>query len=242
MAEMRLFCFSVLFALCMAGCTLASDGLHLQNLELMWVEKPMHTGICDLNDVEQNLSFVRASIGMHYKNLSLPKKMDMDRIRSLEQKVGSFKDTLGPNINYLCKKRNIKEEEATKLSLIVLFKPSWNVSLKLLEKVCGSGGLTHQYTLEEALFVLLMLPQKPNFLKRMWSGESYKEERIFYFSCLAGAVAYMLGFYKKISKNFFSAIEPSSDKEQMLIENVSKLKDAARLVFEYGMLGKPKNQ
>jgi hypothetical protein len=119
---------------------------------------------------------------------------------------------------------NAESVVAKKLSLLSVFKLPWKSSVNLLGRLCKDGGFSHEYSLEEALFVLHMCPQRSfsDTFCCIFTGKN-DDGIVLYASCLAGAMAKVLKEEGKMGDFSFDINTSISTRKKLVIHNVKKL-------------------
>jgi hypothetical protein len=133
------------------------------------------------------------------------------------------REALKSSVNDIQKYR-VLPDLAEKLSLLIVFEVPWRLAVTALRELCKEGAFSHEYTLEEALFVVHMCPRRSRvdtFLD-FWQKSKYEDDIVFYMKCLAGAMARVLKEEGKV-RDFSFDIDISFTNKQLVVHNVKKL-------------------
>lgn len=137
-------------------------------------------------------------------------------------------DTIWSNLSSLVKKvqseYSIDLDSAERVALLTAFHLPMKSAMAELERLYKKGGvLDHQYTFEEALFVLNLCPQ-PERVFFVYS--SFKKEICsFYTKCLLGSMAAVLKHRKQLDESFSFDLDPYNftTEDDLIANNAIKL-------------------
>lgn len=120
------------------------------------------------------------------------------------------------------------EDIAQRYSIMCAFDISWNDSIDFMNAIAKEGPFSHNYSLEEALFITHMHTKMPNSIERWIKGKRYQEEKLTYAGCLAGAVAKVLTTDGKLPSDFTfnKATITTESREVFVTKNIKKLTKA----------------
>ena len=102
------------------------------------------------------------------------------------------KNLLISSIKEIIDKSKLDITNAQKISLLTVFKLSWDDAISSLKEIESNGGNSHEYTFEESLFILHLKTYKPNFLIRYFKSQEIEDDMIFYAKCLTAAISCVL--------------------------------------------------
>jgi hypothetical protein len=133
------------------------------------------------------------------------------------------KSVLDGHVRAIVEKYKASSAAAQNLALFTAFSLDWKQCIELLKSICPEGAFTHDYNIEEALFILHMCPLTPSFLGRMLD-KSYEKNMLFYTMCLAGSIAKVLKDKDELEEGFNFIILTSYSKiEELAVQNIKKL-------------------
>jgi len=150
-----------------------------------------------------------------------------DRI-SYENSTEYMKATLSRSVRgYVW--RGVPEAISQRYALMSAFDVSWNEGQRLLHLIIGNDGMfSHNYSLEETLFIVHMHVTPPSFLGQWFKGSSYHEEQVTYSGCLTAAIARGLSSYGRLKDfHFDMPTESTRSREELVNININKLLDAS---------------
>jgi hypothetical protein len=81
----------------------------------------------------------------------------------------------------------LDSDTVIKASLLSSIRLPWDSIINLFRQLF-ENGVFHKYTFEESLFVLCVSPEEPSIFLRWFDKDKYKNDKIFYVNCLAGAI------------------------------------------------------
>ena len=139
---------------------------------------------------------------------------------------GTIWKTLAPVVHEIMDKYEVSLDIAERAALLTAYPLPWDSAKEALTQLYGTGSvLGHQYTLEEALFVLDLCPQ----LKKIWFFDisPSKEDCRFFSKCLIGSMVVVLKARRMIDQSFSLDLAPYSMTEDEFISH-----NAIRLLRE----------
>lgn len=149
-----------------------------------------------------------------WENLEVPSNMNYNR---------AMWRTLAPAVTEVIKNYEVSLDIAEKTVLLTAYPLPWDSAKEALTQLYGTGSiLGHQYTLEEALFVLDLCPQLEKILFFYISPS--KEDCRFFSKCLIGSMVVVLKARRMIDQSFSLDLTPHSMTEDEFISyNAIKL-------------------
>lgn len=167
------------------------------------------------------IGFSRSITVLHLKKGRFFNMISCDKISPELQKA------LAPYVISLQDRYSVTLREAQKFSLITAFEVSWNDAVSLMNHICPEGAFSHEYSVEEALFIIHMKAKSPSvFEKSFWSSTKYNDEQLLYAKCLVGALAKVLKIEGTISGDFGFSIGTNHDPKTLLFENAIRFLSA----------------
>lgn len=143
---------------------------------------------------------------------------------NLQSKCRKF---LSSQVNDI-KKLGASNDVAQRYSLMCAFDISWDDSVKIMKGIAKEGPFSHEYSLEEALFITHMHTKMPNAVSRWLKGNEYHEEELTYAGCLASSLATVLKADEKLPEDFTfdHAGITTTSRESFINMNIRKFIDA----------------
>ena len=172
-------------------------------------------------DQESLIGYIRAKCIM---GLNQFKMFDKISYCNLPSKCRKF---LSSQVNDI-KKLGASNDVAQRYSLMCAFDISWDDSVKIMKGIAKEGPFSHEYSLEEALFITHMHTKMPNAVSRWLKGNEYHEEELTYAGCLASSLATVLKADEKLPEDFTfdHAGITTTSRESFINMNIRKFIDA----------------
>jgi len=150
----------------------------------------------DLLKESKNMEFhlllddVRVRIAMSKKNRK--DIFEIVRIENIRKEIISLlkpakQFILNECIFFSSQKKYLTDDIHWKFALFKSIYLEWDQYIRILHKLFPDG-LFHDFSFEDAVFVLFLHHSQPGYLRRVFSSEKYKSELKFYVGCLAGAI------------------------------------------------------
>lgn len=137
---------------------------------------------------------------------------------------GVIWETLAPSVKDIMEKYGVKPDVAERASLLTACRLPWDSAKTTLEKLYGKMSIIgHEYTLEEALFVLNLCPQTEKFVVFYFPHK--KDDCRFYAKCLMGSMLAVLKARNSIGESFAFELEARSGmtEDELITSNGVKL-------------------
>ena len=111
-------------------------------------------------------------------------------------------------------------ESAYRYSLLLPSHMSWEKCIMFANLVCREGGFSHEYSLEEAIFIIHMNPLDVSpFEGSFWDVHKYRRDRLLLFRCFLGGLARVLQEEGRFPADFHFSISLGGDEERLIVDN-----------------------
>lgn len=167
------------------------------------------------------LGFMRTKCVISMNHFSMFDRISYDKLSP------ELREFLFPQIREI-EKRGATEDVAQRYSIMCAFDISWNESIRFMGKIAKEGAFSHEYSLEEALFIAHMHTKAPSAIERWLKGNKYHEEQLTYTACLAASITKILTTDGRLPSSF-SLDKPTittESRESLVNSNVKKLVNA----------------